>query len=81
MLSLKFIQENPQWVIERLSVKQFDAKEIVSQVLELYKRRNEIQLETDALKAEMNQLSKAIGQLYKDGKTGEADQAKVKTAE
>lgn len=26
-------------------------------------------------------LSKAIGQLYKDGKTGEADQAKVKTAE
>ena len=81
MLSLKFIQENPQWVIERLSVKQFDAKEIVSQVLELYKRRNEIQLETDALKAEMNQLSKAIGQLYIDGKTGEADQAKVKTAE
>ncbi len=81
MLSLKFIQENPQWVIERLSVKQFDAKEIVSQVLELYKRRNEIQLETDALKAEMNQLSKAIGQLYKDGKTGEADQAKAKTAE
>ena len=37
MLSLKFIQENPQWVIERLSVKQFDAKEIVSDLRDTWK--------------------------------------------
>lgn len=81
MLSLKFIQENPEFVIERLAVKQFDAREIVGQVLELYKRRNELQLETDSLKAEMNRLSKEIGQLYKDGKRAEGDAAKAKTAE
>ncbi len=81
MLSLKFIQENPEFVIERLAVKQFDAREIVGQVLELYKRRNELQLETDSMKAEMNRLSKEIGQLYKDGKSAEGDAAKAKTAE
>jgi len=56
MLSLKFIQENPEVVIERLAVKHFDAREIVGQVLALYQKRNEYQLESDGCKAEMNLL-------------------------
>ena len=60
MLSLKFIQENPETVIERLAVKHFDAHEIVQQVLALYQKRNEYQIESDGCKAEMNQLSKEI---------------------
>jgi seryl-tRNA synthetase len=81
MLSLKFIQENPDLVVERLAVKQFDAREIVDQVLELYRKRNETQNEVDSRKAEMNKLSKEIGMLFKSGKTDEANTAKARTAE
>lgn len=81
MLSLKFIQENPEFVIERLAVKNFDANAIVENVLALYKKRNEIQGNVDSCKAEMNKLSKEIGGLFKSGKTAEANEAKAKTAE
>lgn len=79
MLSLKFIQENPESVIERLAVKHFDAREIVHQVLALYQQRNGIQIESESCKAEMNQLSKEIGLLFKEGKSDEANKAKERT--
>ena len=79
MLSLKFIQENPEFVIERLAVKHFDAREIVRQVLALYQKRNEYQIESDGCKAEMNLLSKEIGILFKEGKMDEANKAKERT--
>jgi seryl-tRNA synthetase len=81
MLNLKFIQENPGFVIERLAVKLFDARPVVDQVIALYKRKNTIQTEADSLKAGMNKLSKEIGQLFKEGKTSEANSAKEKTFE
>src|SRR5665647_952206 len=81
MLNLKFIQENPELVIERLAVKRFDARAIVEKVIALYQRRNEVQIVAEAQKAEMNQLSKVIGQLFKDGKAAEANSAKEKTVE
>lgn len=81
MLNLKFIQENPEQVIERLAVKRFDARAIVEKVIALYKRRNEVQSDAEAQKAEMNRLSKEIGQLFKEGKTAEANTSKEKTVE
>ena len=81
MLNLKFIQDNPELVIERLAIKHFDAREIVEKVISLYIKRNEIQSESEAQKAEMNRLSKEIGQLIKDGKVSEANTAKEKTFE
>jgi len=81
MLNLKFIQENPELVIERLAVKRFDARAIVGKVIALYKRRNELQNESETQKAEMNQLSREIGQLFKDGKASEANLSKEKTVE
>jgi seryl-tRNA synthetase len=79
MLNLKFIQENPDLVIDRLAVKRFDARAIVEQVTVLYKRRNEVQNEAETQKAEMNRLSKEIGQLFKEGKVSEANSAKEQT--
>ncbi len=81
MLTLKFIKENPDLVIERLAVKNFDAREIVAKVIAVSNRKNEIQKELDESKAEMNSLSRQIGNLYKEGKTSEADTAKARTAE
>lgn len=81
MLNLKFIQENPELVIERLAVKRFDARAIVDKVIALYQKRNLVQNDAENLKAEMNRLSKEIGQLFKDGKTSEATSSKIRTIE
>ncbi|TKG94626.1 serine--tRNA ligase [Puteibacter caeruleilacunae] len=81
MLSLKFIKDNPEFVIEKLAVKNFDAKEVVEKVCTIYTRKNEIQQELDQKKAEMNSLSKEIGNLFKQGKVQEANAAKDKTAQ
>jgi seryl-tRNA synthetase len=80
MLTLKFIQENSDLIIDRLKVKNFDASEIINQVIEQNNRRKETQAEVDQLKAEMNKLSKEIGKLFKEKKIDEANAAKEKTA-
>jgi seryl-tRNA synthetase len=81
MLTLKFIQENTQLVIERLKVKNFDAADIVAQILDQNNKRKETQIEVDTLKAEMNKLSKEIGMLFKENKMEEANVAKSKTVD
>ncbi|MCW0482654.1 serine--tRNA ligase [Gaoshiqia sediminis] len=81
MLNLRFIQENPELVIEKLKKKNFDAAGIVGQIIDLYKKKNEIQAKADQVKAEMNKLSKEIGQLFREGKQAEANAAKERTTE
>ncbi len=81
MLNLRFIQDNPELVIEKLKKKNFDASAIVGQISELYKTKNDIQSKADGVKAEMNKLSKEIGQLFREGKQEEANAAKERTAE
>lgn len=81
MLNLRFIQENPELVIQKLQKKNFDATAIVGRILDLYKRKNEIQAKADQVKAELNKLSKEIGQLIRDGKTDEANTAKENTVD
>ncbi len=79
MLTLKLIQESRQEVIERLKVKGFDASGIVDEIIALDNKRKATQSESDALQAEMNNLSRVIGQMFKDGKSAEANEAKEKT--
>ena len=81
MLNLKFIQENPELVIAKLKKKNFDASSIVLQITELSGKKNEIQNQADQCKAELNKISKEIGLLIRDGKTGEAHAAKTRTSE
>ncbi|MDP4226355.1 MAG: serine--tRNA ligase [Bacteroidota bacterium] len=80
MLTLKVIQENPEKVIERLAVKNFDAKETVYKILDIDKERRDLQKNMDQQQAELNALSKEIGNLFKSGKKEEAAAAKDKTA-
>lgn len=81
MLNLKFIQDNPELVVEKLKRKNFDASEIVSTIIDLYTQKNKLQGEADAAKAEMNKISKEIGLLFREGKAEEANAAKVRTSE
>lgn len=81
MLTLKFITDNTDEVIRRLAKKHFNGAEIIGQVVELDAKRRSVQAALDAESAEMNALSKAIGELFKQGKQTEAADAKAKTAE
>ena len=81
MLTLKLLREQPQFVIERLAVKNFDAKEIVNRILAADADRRAAQTELDACLAEQNSLSKQIGGLMKEGKKQEAESVKAKVQE
>ena len=81
MLNLKFIQDNPELVIEKLKRKNFDASEIVSTIIDLYRQKNILQGEADLAKSEMNKISKEIGILFREGKQEEANVAKARTSE
>lgn len=70
------LRENPELVIKKLAVKNFDAKEIVEKVIELDARRRALQTESDAIVAEQKKISSKIGMLMREGKKDEA--AKIK---
>jgi seryl-tRNA synthetase len=76
MLTINLIREQASFVIERLKVKNFDATEIVGLVLDLDRRRRELQAESDSIQAELNSLSREIGTMMKQGKKNEAEAAR-----
>jgi seryl-tRNA synthetase len=79
MLTINLIREKKELIIERLKVKNFDATAIIDRIITLDSSRREIQVKTDSLQAEMNLISKEIGNMMKDGKKAEAEAAKQKT--
>jgi len=81
MLSLKLIQEQGDFVIERLKVKNFDATRIVGQIQLADEKRRNLQNQIDNQLSELNNLAKQIGQLFKEGKAQEAEVAKNRTFE
>lgn len=80
MLNLKFIQNHPDLVIEKLKRKNFDASGIVAHILDLYNRQKKMQGMADEAKAEMNRTAKEIGNLFRAGKKEEANAAKEQTS-
>lgn len=81
MLNLKFIQENKETVIERLAVKNVDAREIVEKIIALDKQRKSLQQETETRQAKMNSIAKQIGQLMHSGQKEEAEKKRQETTE
>ena len=81
MLTLKYITENTDEVIARLAIKNYDGATIIAQVVELDNLRKTTQVQADTAASELNNLSKEIGLLFKQGKQVEADRAKEKTTE
>lgn len=79
MLQLNYIREKKEEAIERLQIKNFDAKAILDKVLELDNDRRKTQNELDALLNEANVLAKQVGELYKAGKKTEGDDLKNKS--
>ncbi len=73
MITINLLRQQSAFVIERLRVKNFDAAEIVSLILELDRHRRELQTSSDTLQADLNTLSRQTGHLMKEGKKSEAD--------
>ena len=82
MLTIKQITENTEEVIRGLEKKHFkNAKETIDQVIALNDKRRSTQNELDKNLAEVNSLSRTIGQLMKEGKKEEAETARARVAE
>ena len=80
MLTLKLLRENPEFVIEKLAKKNFDAKEIVEKINDLDQNRRTLQAELDSCLAEQKKKAAQIGGLMKEGKREEAEAVKAEVA-
>ena len=82
MLTIKQITENTEAVIRGLEKKHFkNAKEAIEQVIAFNDKRRSTQNQLDKNLAEVNSLSRTIGQLMKEGKKDEAEMARNRVAE
>lgn len=79
MIQINTIREKSDFVIERLAVKNFDAKIIVADILSIDETKRKIQNELDQLLFQQNTLAKQVGDLYKSGKKAEGDDLKNKS--
>lgn len=82
MLTIKQIADNTEAVLLGLEKKHFkNAKETIEKVLEVNETRKNTQTQLDNSLAEVNALSKVIGQLMKEGKKEEAESARTRVSE
>ena len=80
MLTLKRIKQNSQAVVEALARKGVEAREAIAQVVDLDQARRALQAEADTLQANINQASKEIGSLMRQGQQQAAEQLKANVA-
>ncbi|MBO6161078.1 MAG: serine--tRNA ligase [Bacteroidales bacterium] len=80
MLTIKMLRDDPERVIRKLAVKNFDARQTVEKVLALDENRRNMQTENDALLSRGKQLAAKIGGLMKEGRRDEAEEVKKEVA-
>jgi seryl-tRNA synthetase len=76
MLDIKLIREQPDFVRERLATRGAGDEKAIELVLEQDEKRRKALVETENLKAQRNRVSKEIGALMGQKKTGEAEARK-----
>ncbi len=81
MLLISVIREKKDAIIEAMKKRNFDASELINKAIDLDDARKKTQTENDALLAEMNKLSKDIGNLFKSGERQKAELLKQKTVQ
>ena len=81
MLTLKQIKEQTEDVLRRLQKKHFEAREYITEVLNLDEVRRRAQQELDAALAKQNAIAKEIGALMKQGLKEQAEAIRAEVAE
>lgn len=80
MLQITTIRQQPEWVKERLSIKNFKDTDTVDQILELDEKRRKLQGEFESVQSQINSFSKEIGQLMAKGDKQAAETIKQEVA-
>ena len=80
MLTLQTIKADPEFVIERLAVKGFDGREIITKVIAVDTERRRLQQKTDSDASELKKLAATIGKYMKEGNKEAAEKAKEAVA-
>lgn len=81
MLTLQVIKENPDFVIERLAVKGFDGRGVITEILEIDSERRRLQAKCDSDASDLKKLASSISVHLKAGEKEQADEAKRRVAE
>ena len=81
MLELSFLREHREEAEQRLAKRNIDAKGLLDRASELDEVRRNTQTELDGRQAELNTLSRSVGELMKAGKKDEAEAAKAKSTD
>lgn len=79
MLTLNQIREKPDEIVERLRIKNFEAGRIIAEVLDLDKNRRSLKNMLDTKQAEVNLLSKNIGEMMRTDRKEDAEGYRKKT--
>jgi seryl-tRNA synthetase len=81
MLEINNIRQNRQAIIDGLAKRNLDVSETLNEILTLDAQWRINKTEMETVSAELNQLAKTIGDLFKSGKQDEANELKTKTSE
>lgn len=81
MLEITRIRTEKEVIIEGLKKRNIDATETLDKILAADLNWRNAKTELESIAAEQNQLAKAIGELFKQGKQEEANTAKARTTE
>ncbi len=80
MLQINNIRQNPEWVKERLAVRNFKDIELVDRILQTDEELRKIKVAAESLQASVNVASKEIGALMAKGEKETAESKKQEVA-
>ena len=80
MLTLQTIKADPDFVVERLAVKGFDGRAVITEILEIDAERRRLQQRCDSDASELKKLAASIGACMKAGDKDGAEKAKAEVA-
>lgn len=81
MLEINRIRQNKEEIILGLSKRNIDASSTLEEILEFDNAWRSCKTEMESISAELNQLAKTIGELFKSGQQEQANELKNKTVD
>ena len=73
MLSLSFVRDNKEAILQGLVKRGFKETELIDALIDMDQKRRKTQTSLDQTLASANQKAKEIGRLFKTGNTEEAN--------
>ena len=80
MLEIQRIRQEKDAIIAGLSKRNIDATSTLDEIISVDQKWRTAKTALDQVAAEMNQMAKTIGDLFKSGKQAEATELKAQTA-